>query len=87
LECCAFIACAQAEGQRAARLFGAAEGLRASANSPMAGQERGEYEQNVAALRALLDAKALEAAWAEGRAMTLDEAAAYAVGAGPGRAG
>jgi hypothetical protein len=84
LECCAFIACAQADGQRAARLFGAAEALRASANAPMAGMERAEYEQNVSALRGLLDADALEAAWAEGRGMTVDEAVAYAVGAVPG---
>jgi predicted ATPase/class 3 adenylate cyclase len=82
LECCAFIACAQADGLRAARLFGAAEALRASANAPMAGQERGEYEQNLAALRGLLDAAALQAAWAEGRAMAPDEAVAYAVGGG-----
>ena len=79
LECCAYIACAQAEAQRAARLFGAAESLRASANAPMAGMERMEYDQNLAALRALLEAEALEAAWADGRAMTMDEAIAYAL--------
>ena len=79
LECCAFIACAQAEGQRAARLFGAAQSLRASANSAMSGIERMEYDQNIAALRALLDTEALEAAWAEGRSMTMEEAIAYAL--------
>ena len=84
LECCAFIACAQADAQRAARLFGAAEALRASANAPMAGQERGEYEQNQDALRGLLEADALAAAWPTAGGMTLDEAVAYAVGAVPG---
>jgi len=37
------------------------------------------YEQDVASTRAQLDAETLDAAWAEGRAFTLDEAASEAL--------
>jgi hypothetical protein len=38
------------------------------------------YTQDVAAARAQLDETAFDAAWAEGRAMTLDQAIAEALG-------
>jgi predicted ATPase/class 3 adenylate cyclase len=78
LECFGFIAVARREGTRAARLLGAAEALREAAGAPMTPFEREEYERAIAGLRAELDAEALGAAWAEGRRMTADEAAAFA---------
>jgi tetratricopeptide (TPR) repeat protein len=73
-ECLAFIACAQSQLQKAARLFGAAENLRESLNSPMMATERIEYDQNVSALRAQMEESAFATAWAEGRAMTMEQA-------------
>jgi predicted ATPase/class 3 adenylate cyclase len=78
LECCAFMATTQGNGEQAARLFGAAEHLRASANAPMSSTERDEYQQHQAALRTLLEPAALTAAWMQGQALTLDAAIAYA---------
>jgi hypothetical protein len=75
LECLAFIANAQGQGSRAARLLGAAESLREASHSPMIPYERAEYEQSVAALRG----QASESDWAEGRALTLDQAVAFAL--------
>jgi hypothetical protein len=41
--------------------------------------ERAEYEHTVADLRAQLPAPDLEAAWAAGRALTMDQAVDYAL--------
>ena len=79
IECLAFIACAQSQFQRAARLFGAAEILRESLNSLMTATERIEYDQNISALRAQMDESAFATTWAEGRAMTMEQAVAYAL--------
>ncbi|HEX9840374.1 MAG TPA: tetratricopeptide repeat protein [Anaerolineales bacterium] len=77
LECFAFIAKAQEEDQRAARLFGAAEILRENINIPMMPAERPEYDREVNDLRANMDEAAFAKAWAEGRAMTMEQAIAY----------
>ena len=42
--------------------------------------ERAEYHQIIAALHAQLDDGTFAAAWAEGRAMSLDQAIEYALG-------
>ena len=65
--------------RRAARLFGAAEAIREQVASPIMSLDRGPYERGLAALRAHLDAAALQVAWAEGRALTLEQAIAYAL--------
>jgi len=82
LECFGFIARAQNELPRAARLLGAAEALREALGTPMTGLERTEYDREVAALRVQMDAEAHAAKWAAGRAMTLDQAVAYALEGG-----
>ena len=79
LESLAFIAIAQSQPQRAAYLLGAAESVREAANSLMAAAERSEYTANVAALRAQMDETSFAAAWAGGRALTMDQAIAYAL--------
>jgi predicted ATPase len=78
LECLAFIATATSEPVRAARLFGAAERIREEIRAPMRDYERAEYEQAVANLRGQLDTDALAQAWAEGRALDMQRAIAYA---------
>ncbi len=78
LECLAFIAGTQRQGERAAKLLGAAEALRERINSAMTLIERREYEQALDHLRAQLDKASLEKAWAEGRALTMDQALEFA---------
>ncbi len=66
---------------RAARLLGAAAALLEAlgADSRMDPADRAEYDRDVAAVRAQLDEALFVAAWAEGRAMTLEQAIAYAL--------
>jgi hypothetical protein len=42
--------------------------------------ERPDYERNLASLRTQLDESTFEAAWAEGAALTLDQAVELAMG-------
>jgi tetratricopeptide (TPR) repeat protein len=79
LEELAAVAVAQGQPERAARLFGAAEGLREALGAPLPPVDRAEHDRSVAAVRTALGEEAFTAAWAEGRAMSLDEAVAYAL--------
>ena len=65
--------------ERAARLFGAAENLREAIGAALPLSEQSELDQNVSALRAYMDDRAFTSAWAEGRAMTLEQAIEYAL--------
>jgi hypothetical protein len=67
--------------RRAARLFGAAEALRETLGAPQLWFHQRSHEQGVAAMRALLDAPTLAAAWDEGRALSLEEVFAGALDA------
>jgi non-specific serine/threonine protein kinase len=69
----------QGDFQRAARLFGAAEALREVIGAPVMAYYRPHYERTLAAVRAGLDEASFTRAWAEGRAMTLEQAFAYAL--------
>jgi|CXWL01.1.fsa_nt_gi predicted ATPase/serine/threonine protein kinase len=65
---------------RAAQLWGAAEGLRATFGIPLSPLARGKSEQNVAMARVELgDDAAFERSWQDGRAMNLDETLTYAL--------
>lgn len=66
---------------RAARLWGAAERLREEIGAPLTPSRRPDVEKAIAAARASLgaDDTTFDAAWREGRAMTLEQAAAYAL--------
>ena len=79
LECFAFIAKAQEQGERAVKLIGAAEALRETSHSPITPQERVEYDNEVASLRAGMDEKTFLSLWAEGRAMTMQQAIEFAL--------
>ncbi len=79
LERCAWIAADLHQPQRAARLFGAAEAARERIGAPLPLGDKPMYDRHLARARADLDGIGFDAAWAEGRAMTLDEAVAYAL--------
>jgi predicted ATPase/class 3 adenylate cyclase len=64
---------------RAARLLGAAAVLCEAHSVSWLGGERGEIERSRAAARAALGEAAFTAAWAEGRAMSLEEASSVAL--------
>jgi predicted ATPase/class 3 adenylate cyclase len=76
------LAGARRQGARAARLWGAAEALRESIGAPPTPEARRYYERSMAAARAQLGEAAWEAAFAEGMAMSPEEAAEYALGEG-----
>jgi DNA-binding CsgD family transcriptional regulator len=65
--------------QRAARLFGAAGALREAVGYRQAPRGRALREPHLTAARARVDQEAWEAAWSEGRAMSQEEAADYAL--------
>jgi hypothetical protein len=76
------LACAaeiRGEAEWAARLFGAAEALRETLGIFHLPSELALREPYVSAAHSRLDEAAWKAAWEEGRAMTLDEAIAYAL--------
>jgi predicted ATPase/class 3 adenylate cyclase len=70
----ACLAAAQGQGERAARLFGAEEAVREELGAPFRRVDRPDYERFVAAARSAAAEGAFGAAWAEGRAMTVDQA-------------
>jgi predicted ATPase/class 3 adenylate cyclase len=95
LECIGFIAGRQSSAanaapslaglQRAAQMLGTAEGLRGTSGAPMTVDERAEYEPELAALRAAWayasapPGVSFESAWQTGRAMSMEQAVAYAI--------
>jgi len=77
------LACAavtQGQLEKSARLFGAADALRETIHTTVPPAQRAEYVRHMATLRAQLDETAFAAGWAEGRAMTLEQAVEYACG-------
>jgi tetratricopeptide (TPR) repeat protein len=78
LECFGFIAIAEEQTERASCLLGAAEALRESCHSPMADEERVEYDRWVARLRGKLTGADFDSAWAQGRSMIIEQAVALA---------
>jgi non-specific serine/threonine protein kinase len=73
----ASLARAQREPSRAARLLAAVMALRESTGTVMLPNYEQEYEHEVAAVRAQLDARTFESAWKEGQGMTVEQAMAY----------
>ena len=74
IEALAGVAGATGEAARGAMLLGAAEALREKIQSPVAPVARCEYERDLARIRDQLDSRSFAAAWAKGRAMTLEQA-------------
>jgi hypothetical protein len=79
LECLASVAKVQEQGQRAATLFGAAQALREKINISMTPSERVEYDREIADLRQGLDERVFDSSCAAGRAMSMDQAIAFAL--------
>jgi predicted ATPase/class 3 adenylate cyclase/DNA-binding XRE family transcriptional regulator len=73
--------------QRAVRLLGAADALRVAIGAPLPPSDRPDMERAVAALHAGLAEVVFEAAWAEGQAMPLEQAIAYALEGAPSTPG
>jgi hypothetical protein len=71
---------AQGERERAARLLGATAAQFEAIGAAMWPADQIEYQRNVAALRAVLGEAGFAAAWAAGRALTLEQAIAEAFG-------
>jgi predicted ATPase/class 3 adenylate cyclase/tetratricopeptide (TPR) repeat protein len=74
LEAVAALALARHQLEPAARLFGAIEVYYQQFRFFVSPRERAEHEQYLAALRAALGDEAFEQLWAEGRAMTMEQA-------------
>jgi predicted ATPase/class 3 adenylate cyclase/Tfp pilus assembly protein PilF len=70
----ASVAAAQGKPQRGARLLGAADALRDTVGTPLSPMDRTDREHALAAVCALLEEEAFSAAWAEGQALTVDQA-------------
>lgn len=66
---------------KAARLWGMAETLRAALGSPQTLITRAVHRRPLAAVRAQLGTKGFPTTWAEGQAMTIDQAVRYALAA------
>jgi tetratricopeptide (TPR) repeat protein len=79
LEGLAGVALTAGDPERAARLFGAAGVLRPGLAADMWPADRADYEQTLAAAREALGEAAFTAAWAEGQALSLEEAIAAAL--------
>jgi tetratricopeptide (TPR) repeat protein len=80
LEDFAGLACAQTQFWQAFRLIGAALALRDEVGSPLPPGEQADLDKLLAPAHAALSAEQIEAALAAGRAMSLEEAIAYALG-------
>lgn len=79
VECLAGLAAVRGWTQEAARLLAAAETLLTSYGGSWWPADQVEYEHHLAALQAALDKTEFAAAWAEGQAMTLEQAIAWAL--------
>jgi len=79
LESFAFIAISEEEPERAAKLFGAAEALRERINAQMQDLEYIEYDIAVTRVRSLLNESDFNSLWAQGRALTMEQAIKFAL--------
>ena len=78
LECLAALAVDAGSDREAARLFGAAHGIRVRIGAVRFKVWDAGYEASVAALRDAMGEQDFDTAWAEGAALSTDEAIAYA---------
>lgn len=78
VECLARLAADDGKHQHAARLFGAAEAIRQRSGEVRFKVYQGGYEAAVSAVRDALGENDFDAAWAEGAALSTEEAIAYA---------
>jgi tetratricopeptide (TPR) repeat protein len=79
LEALAVLAATQNQMERAAQLLSAAENLYVPLLFEMSAKERADHDQAVSTARAALGEEGFAKAWAEGQALTLEKAVAYAL--------
>ncbi|MBN1813052.1 MAG: tetratricopeptide repeat protein, partial [Anaerolineae bacterium] len=79
LEGCASLALRNGQSESAARMLSVAQAIRDRIGSPVTPVLRVWHEQDVAVARAALGEPAFASTWAEGQAMTLEQATAYAL--------
>jgi tetratricopeptide (TPR) repeat protein len=79
LEAWASLVCAQNLPKRAATLWGAAKALREAAGTPLPPSARADFDDQVAQARAALNEDEFAQAFAAGRALTWEQAVAYAL--------
>ncbi len=79
LHASAALASSQGRPARSARLWGAAESLGKTIGAVLSPVELHVYDPYIGAARTRLDEAAWEAAWAEGKAMTIEESVGYAL--------
>jgi hypothetical protein len=70
---------AAGRGERAAVLLGSAEELRETVGTVIDPVDKPEHDEALAKVKADLSKAAFDAAWAKGRALSVDEAVAYAL--------
>ena len=75
------VACERGDHRRAARLFGAAETFGAISSFRREDPEQAFHDRHQATTQAVLGDAAFAAAWAEGQAMTLEQAVSFALAA------
>jgi predicted ATPase/class 3 adenylate cyclase len=78
MEGLAAVAIAEGQAERAVRLLGAAEALREAAHTPIRPADLAEHRGIVAAAQAAVREQTFQRLWAEGRAMSLEQAVASA---------
>ncbi len=79
LEGLAGVAAAQGDSTRVARLWGASEAWRAKFGAPLLPKYRADKKRDSTAARAHLGEATWDVAWAEGQAMSLEDAVTYAL--------
>ena len=79
LESLASVAGAQQAAQRTIQLLGASASLRARIGVPLPASDQPDYQQRMAAARAQLDETTYASAYAQGYAMTPDQAVVVAL--------
>jgi predicted ATPase/class 3 adenylate cyclase len=78
-ECLEGLAMAAESSEGSARLLGAASVLREAAGTPIPLAERSDHDALIEKVRRALDPTEFQAAWEQGRAMSLDQAVAHAL--------
>jgi hypothetical protein len=73
------VAAAEGQYERATQLLGAAAALRETIGAPLSPGQQSELDNQMALVRTGLAEGCLASAWAEGRAMTLEQAIAHAL--------
>ena len=74
LECFGFLAMADDRDERALKLFAAADALREKVSSPTTSDEQTYLDEQIKALRRKIDAQQFDRTWADGRALTMEQA-------------